>query len=554
MQAAARLTAAAALSTPWFSTSAKPADDGDAGMARTCSGVNLPTVVPAEMRSPVPEVTQSPVPEVTQSPVLEGKQEILPSRRSPSSVVPSPLSSSAKPDSKRRFSKVEKRDSPSPFSVRPLQIPCFSSPSIFAASDRASVVARSRQLSLDERLSLEYGLPQSPQTAASGRSSLMSPMSEDLDDALPPRTDELGKIDDISMRSPISGAILTSLPEEFALLEGDATNDDMTSVIETWKADQAAGGVADASLDNSRASTVCRGLQGLGLDKKHSEPLDETQSLLDHCGQAARGQGCMHSYSLSLASIGQATDGSGAHARVAERETKPGAPTPSVSTPEGHRADDETESLISSFGRHAATATTASDGQQPISGGGEFEGGDLDGSNLEHHLNILHMIFLHTLLEDEELSAVQRKLICRHLQGTCQLQAQLQGDDIISMAATAAMADVPTADSAAAAALMPMPGRRLMRACSSPLVTVRSAFSDKRQEPRRRAWTDSLTADERVGVLRKGLRTMFREYSKTPLTSGPGQQNEQRPLLLQSHLPTTLYPNCRVAPNQRTST
>ena len=110
----------------------------------------------------------------------------------------------------------------------------------------------------------------------------MSPMSEDLDDALPPRTDELGKIDDISMRSPISGAILTSLPEEFALLEGDATNDDMTSVIETWKADQAAGGVADASLDNSRASTVCRGLQGLGLNREQmlADELEQAENLL----------------------------------------------------------------------------------------------------------------------------------------------------------------------------------------------------------------------------------------------------------------------------------
>ena len=135
------------------------------------------------------------------------------------------------------------------------------------------------------------------------------------------------------------------------------------------------------------------------------------------------------------------------------------------------------------------------------------------------------MTFLHTLLEDEELSGVQRELVCRHLQGTQQLQAQLQGDDI-SVAAAAAMADVPMADSAAATAL-PMPARRAMRASSFPLVTMRNTFSDKRQEPGRRARTDSLTADERIGVLRKGLRTMFREHPKTPLTSE--QQTEQQP-------------------------
>ena len=365
---------------------------------------------------------------------------------------------------------------------------------------------------------------------------------EDLDDALLPPTDELGEIDDISMRSPLAGAgaIPTGLPEEFALLEADATADefgiDMASAIETWKSNQAAGGVADESLDVSRASTVCMGLQGLGLDRKHSE-LDETERMFrnstagDQCRQAActPTRGRMHSYSSTLTSVGEATDGSGAHARVAEREGKPGAPASSMSVPEGHRGDDETESLLSSFGSRAAAATTASNGQQSITGGGEFEGGDLEDGELEHHLNILHMTFLHTLLEDEEMSGVQRELVCRHLHGTRQLQAQLQGIGI-SVAAAAAMADVPMTDSAAAAALS-MPGRRAMRASSFPLVAVRNTFSDKRQEPERRARTDSLSADERIGVLRKTLRTMFCE---------------------QSHLPTALCRNCRIAPNQRT--
>ena len=565
MEAAARLTAAAALAAPWFSTSATPTEDA-AGAARVCSGVNLPTAVPAVTRSPVPEVTRSPVP--------AGKQAISTNprtRTSPNSVV-SPLPSPARSDSKRRFSKVEKRDStPSPFSVRPMQVPCSSSASILAASDRPSIAALSRQLSLDERLSFEYGLPRSPRTTASSRTStLRYPVSdaeiitdrstpEDLDDALLPPTDELGEIDDISMRSPLvgAGAIPTGLPEEFALLEADATADefgiDMASAIETWKANQAAGGVADESLDVSRASTVCRGLQGLGLDRKHSE-LDETSGSLfldstaeDQCGQAAWGRGRMHSYSSALTSVGEATNDSSALARMAEREAKPGVPTPSVSALEGQCADDETESRLSSFGSRAAAATTASDGRQPIPGDGEFEGGDLEGGELEHHLNILHMTFLHTLLEDEELSGVQRELVCRHLQGTQQLQAQLQGDDI-SVAAAAAMADVPMADSAAATAL-PMPARRAMRASSFPLVTMRNTFSDKRQEPGRRARTDSLTADERIGVLRKGLRTMFREHPKTPLTSE--QQTEQQRKL---SLPTALCPSCRIAPNQRAST
>ena len=78
-------------------------------------------------------------------------------------------------------------------------------------------------------------------------------------------------------------------PEEFAdaLLEGDETTDefgiDMASAIETWKANQAAGGgVADESLDVSRSSTVCRGLQGLGLEREQilAEELEQAENLL----------------------------------------------------------------------------------------------------------------------------------------------------------------------------------------------------------------------------------------------------------------------------------
>ena len=78
-------------------------------------------------------------------------------------------------------------------------------------------------------------------------------------------------------------------PEEFAnaLLEGDASTDefgiDMASAIETWKANQAAGGgVADESLDVSRASTVCQGLQGLGLEREQmlAEELEQVEKLL----------------------------------------------------------------------------------------------------------------------------------------------------------------------------------------------------------------------------------------------------------------------------------
>ena len=78
-------------------------------------------------------------------------------------------------------------------------------------------------------------------------------------------------------------------PEEFAnaLLEGDTSTDefgiDIASAIETWKANQAAGGgVADESLDVSRASTVCRGLQGLGLEREQilAEELEQAENLL----------------------------------------------------------------------------------------------------------------------------------------------------------------------------------------------------------------------------------------------------------------------------------
>ena len=77
-------------------------------------------------------------------------------------------------------------------------------------------------------------------------------------------------------------------PEEFAdaLLEGDETTDDFgidtASAIATWKANQAAGGVADESLDVSRASTVCRGLQGLGLNREQmlADELEQAENLL----------------------------------------------------------------------------------------------------------------------------------------------------------------------------------------------------------------------------------------------------------------------------------
>ena len=207
---------------------------------------------------------------------------------------------------------------------------------------------------------------------------------------------------------------------------------------------------------------------------------------------------------------------------MVEREVKPDAPTPSVPAPKEHREDDETDSLLSTFGSRAAAATTASVGQQPILGGGGFEGGDVEDNELEHHLNILHVTFLHTLVEDDGLSAVHRELVCRHLQGTRQLQSQLQGDDI-SMVAPAAS--------------LPMSGRRAMRASSFPLVPVRNAANTlstgRSPGAGRRAWTDSLTAEERIDVLRKGLRRMF------------GHPRKPYP----SHLlPTALYPR-RIAPN-----
>ena len=87
-------------------------------------------------------------------------------------------------------------------------------------------------------------------------------------------------------------------PEEFAdaLLEGDETADefgiDMASAIETWKANQAASGVADESLDVSRASTVCRGLQGLGLDREQmlADELEQAENLFPNalCSSTAR--------------------------------------------------------------------------------------------------------------------------------------------------------------------------------------------------------------------------------------------------------------------------
>ena len=530
MEAAARLSATAALSAPWFSTSATPAEDA-AGVAPASSSAHLPSAVRVVTRSPAPE----------------GKQAT--SETSPSSVLSSPPPSAARSDSKRRFSKVDKRDSiPSPFSVRPLQVPCSSSSSILASSDRPSVATLSRQLSLDERLSLEYGLPRSPRTVGPSRtSSQMTPTSEqaevldrctaedlevedleDLDDALLPRTDEMREIDDISMSSPLAGTAAppTVLPEELALLENDATTDefgiDMASAIDTWKANQAAGGgVVDESLDVSRASTVCLGLQRLGLEREHAE-LNETRTLLRSStaegqhGKAAGGRGRTHS--SALASVGEATGGSGV--QVVEREVKPDAPTPSV--PAKHGEDDETDSLLSTFGSRAAAATTASVGQQPILGGGGFEGGDVEDNELEHHLNILHVTFLHTLVEDDGLSAVHRELVCRHLQGTRQLQSQLQGDDISMVAPAAAL---------------PKSGRRAMRSSSFPLVPVRNAANTlstgRSPGARRRAWTDSLTAEERIDVLRKGLRRMF------------GHPRKPYP----SHLlPTALCPR-RIAPN-----
>lgn len=532
MEAAARLTATAALSAPWFSTSATPAEDA-AGVAPASSSAHLPSAVRA----------------VSRSPASEGKQATY--ETSPSSVLSSPLPSAARSDSKRRFSKVDKRDSiPSPFSVRPLQVPCSSSSSILASSDRPSVATLSRHLSLDERLGLEYGLPRSSLTVGPNRtSSQRTPTSEqaeviidrhtvedleieDLDDALLPRTDEMREIDNISIPSPLTGtgAPPAVLPEELALHENDATTDefgiDMASAIETWKANQAAGGgVADESLDVSRASTVCMGLQGLGLEREHSE-LNETRILFRSStaegqrGKAAWGRGRTHSYSSALASVGEATGGSGT--QLVEKEVKPDAPTPSVPAPKEHREDDETDCLLSTFGSRAAAATTASVGQQPILGGGEFEGGDVEDNELEHHLNILHMTFLHTLLEDDGLSAVHHKLVCRHLQGTRQLQSQLQGDDISMVAPVSAL---------------PMSGRRAMRASSFPLVPVRNAANTLRTGrslgARGRAWTDLLTAEERIDVLRKGLRTMFGHPRKP----------------YRSHLlPTALCPR-RIAPN-----
>ena len=112
-------------------------------------------------------------------------------------------------------------------------------------------------------------------------------------------------------RSPLSGAVVIPArapdeyhtpdgytPEEFAdaLLDGDETTDefgiDMASAIETWKANQAADGVADESLDVSRASTVCRGLQGMGLDREQmlADELEQAENLFPNalCSSTAR--------------------------------------------------------------------------------------------------------------------------------------------------------------------------------------------------------------------------------------------------------------------------
>ena len=49
-------------------------------------------------------------------------------------------------------------------------------------------------------------------------------------------------------------------------------------IIEAWKKNHTSGGIADESLDVSRASTVCRGLQGLGLDGEHNSPPQPRQA------------------------------------------------------------------------------------------------------------------------------------------------------------------------------------------------------------------------------------------------------------------------------------
>ena len=71
---------------------------------------------------------------------------------------------------------------------------------------------------------------------------------------------------------PIAEAILLepAPAEEFG--------QDMASMIEVWKKNHASGGIADDSLDVSRASTVCRGLQGLGLDGEHNSPPEPRQA------------------------------------------------------------------------------------------------------------------------------------------------------------------------------------------------------------------------------------------------------------------------------------
>jgi len=81
-------------------------------------------------------------------------------------------------------------------------------------------------------------------------------------------------------------------PEQGVDLEADLEADldhDLTSMIEGWKASQAAGGgTADDSLDVSRASTVCRGLQGMGLGGERSElGLDDSTLGLLNANQAS---------------------------------------------------------------------------------------------------------------------------------------------------------------------------------------------------------------------------------------------------------------------------
>ena len=58
----------------------------------------------------------------------------------------------------------------------------------------------------------------------------------------------------------------------------DEFGQDLASMVEVWKSNQASSGVADESLDVSRASTVCMGLQGLGLDSEHNPPAHQASA------------------------------------------------------------------------------------------------------------------------------------------------------------------------------------------------------------------------------------------------------------------------------------